>query len=406
MTGRTLMLLASVLGNVSRFLSWAGTVERSGVVIHLPAAKGSVGDEAMLQATVPCVSETDNGTVLFVDRDTDNFDFDGRHFSYFHVWGIKENPVSFLFDLYRISIRSKAYYLLGADVLDGHYGETGSLVRLFFASFFAAAGARSTVVGFSFNDEDRPRIASAFRGMPRDVRLCLRDRQSWNRFDKKFPGRAQLTADPAFLLAPAPPSNGLNGVVQKINEASSKTNTRIMAININSLLVDQLGGVEKSFNIISKLMESFLIDQDALFVLVPHDYRGQDSDLRLGVQFVRQLPTHLRDRAVAVDRELPAAEVKGLMGMMDFLVSGRMHLCIAGLGRGVPVVGMSYQGKFEGLLGHFDLHGVAASPAEISESPERFIRLARSVFERRAEVREQIMARLADVEALSRKNFP
>ena len=61
-----------------------------------------------------------------------------------------------------------------------------------------------------------------------------------------------------------------------------------------------------------------------------------------------------------------ASQLKGLCGLFDALISSRMHLAIAALGREVPVMAATYQGKFEGLFLHFGL------PEDFLMSPESF----------------------------------
>ena len=54
--------------------------------------------------------------------------------------------------------------------------------------------------------------------------------------------------------------------------------------------------------------------------------------------------------------------MKGLVGLVDFAVTGRMHLAIAALGMEVPVVALAYQGKFDGMMQRFDLGQMVFDP--------------------------------------------
>jgi polysaccharide pyruvyl transferase WcaK-like protein len=73
-------------------------------------------------------------------------------------------------------------------------------------------------------------------------------------------------------------------------------------------------------------------------------------------------------------------QLKAIAGLADGVLTGRMHLAIASLGMGVPVVALTYQGKFEGLFRHFDLPSwLLLSPAQtlrpglLEQTLERFI---------------------------------
>ena len=71
---------------------------------------------------------------------------------------------------------------------------------------------------------------------------------------------------------------------------------------------------------------------------------------------------------------------------------------------GVPAGGVVYQGKFEGLYQHFDLSGLCLSPDALASGGQLAPFLA-GLGDRRADLRESIAARLAEVQALALHNF-
>jgi polysaccharide pyruvyl transferase WcaK-like protein len=87
------------------------------------------------------------------------------------------------------------------------------------------------------------------------------------------------------------------------------------------------------------------------------------------------------------------------------VVTGRMHLAIGSLGAGVPVMCIVYQGKFEGLMSHFDLPSDAlisvAELADISSATAKIV----SFIDRTDALKEQVSARLPSVLEHSRRNF-
>lgn len=60
---------------------------------------------------------------------------------------------------------------------------------------------------------------------------------------------------------------------------------------------------------------------------------------------------------------------KAVLGHATLVLSARMHPLILGAGMGVPMVGLSYNSKFEGL---FDLLGMPAQPLRLDDFPGRW----------------------------------
>ena len=100
-------------------------------------------------------------------------------------------------------------------------------------------------------------------------------------------------------------------------------------------------------------------------------------------------------------------ESKAVVGACDGLVAGRMHISIAALSQGVPVLGLAYQGKFEGLWRHCGLDA-----ATTCLKPELFVTdpaVARAQVETflaaLLTLRETLRAHLPEVLRLARLNY-
>ena len=61
------------------------------------------------------------------------------------------------------------------------------------------------------------------------------------------------------------------------------------------------------------------------------------------------------DRVEMLRPPLNAWELKHLAGMVDLVLTGRMHLAIAALGMGTPPLCVAYMDKFEGLFHLFNI---------------------------------------------------
>jgi polysaccharide pyruvyl transferase WcaK-like protein len=95
-------------------------------------------------------------------------------------------------------------------------------------------------------------------------------------------------------------------------------------------------------------------------LLLSHDYRGKDGDDVCFRPIASALAAELGSKLMYPTEAFSAAQLKAIAGCTDGVVTGRMHLAIAGLGMERPVAALTYQDKFQGLFAHF-------------EYPERFL---------------------------------
>ena len=90
----------------------------------------------------------------------------------------------------------------------------------------------------------------------------------------------------------------------------------------------------------------------ALFVSHTFGKSGNvNSDPDACRDVIKTLPAHFRDRVHLVASEYDQSEIKGIISMCDFFVGSRMHACIAALSQAIPMVGVAYSRKFEGVFG-------------------------------------------------------
>jgi polysaccharide pyruvyl transferase WcaK-like protein len=81
------------------------------------------------------------------------------------------------------------------------------------------------------------------------------------------------------------------------------------------------------------------------------------------------LAGRLRDVTVRVARIVDPRLYKAVLGHASLIISSRMHPLILGAGMGVPLVGLSYNDKFQGL---FDQLGMAARPLPLDDFPDQW----------------------------------
>jgi colanic acid/amylovoran biosynthesis protein len=255
--------------------------------------------------------------------------------------------------------------VIGADIIDGVYSSehAGKVVQL--CNLAVRCGTPTTIFGFSFSLTPDPEAIAALRRLdPRVVCLC-RDQVSLERFRSVTGRSASLVADLAFHMRPELVSSGATAALRSL-EAARSQGMHILVFNINHLTTDgtDIDLVKVSVDELTKILGRH---RDLHCLLLAHDFRGQQSDQLLLSQVFSQFPEDLRDRTFLLEPPYTAADVKELVGMSDLVVTGRMHLAIAALGQGVPVIGVVYQGKFEGLFDYFAVRDLLFYPSALTQ---------------------------------------
>jgi polysaccharide pyruvyl transferase WcaK-like protein len=247
-----------------------------------------------------------------------------------------------------------AVFAIGADVMDGKYG--GSLVcRL--ASYCNHAlhlGKPATITGFSFNSTPRRAAVYALSKLHPSVRVNVRDRVSLGRFQSTVGIQANICSDVAFLLEPA---SEADSTTESWIKLAREKGLKLVGFNINShafsKVIEDIGIDLFIDKIAIELFKTIQISNIA-YVLIPHDVKSSSGDISI----LNELEEKLRQMGVKnLTNIKPSnpANTKRLVGHLDFIVTARMHLAIAGLGMGTPVISIAYQDKFEGLYQHFNL---------------------------------------------------
>ncbi len=296
-----------------------------------------------------------------------------------------------------------SFYVLGADVMDGAYGAALVCRMASYCNHAARLGIPATIVGFSFNRNPRRAAVHALARLQSEVRINVRDPRSLERFSAATRRHATLCADVAFLMHPAEESDP--AIEAWIQEAH--TNNRVpVGININahafSKVIAEMGEVavvEAVAHELSKAAERC----NLAFLLIPHDVKTKGGDIRL-LQSLEQELNRYGPRMVRSILLTDPSKIKRIVGQLALVVTGRMHLAIASLGMGTPVLCVAYQDKFEGLFQHFDF------PLEHLAQPQECVTDTFSIkienaIQRLGEMRDQITKALPGVIQASERNL-
>jgi colanic acid/amylovoran biosynthesis protein len=298
-----------------------------------------------------------------------------------------------------------ALNVLGADILDGHYGASTVCRIASYCNHAVKLGVPATILGFSFNRNPRRPCVHALSRLDPAVRVNVRDPQSLARFLQRVGSRADLCADVAFLLPASPQGEArIDSWIAHVRHLGRL----VVGVNINahafSAVIEEIGAHALVAAIAGQLVEAAR-QQKLAYLLLPHDSKPQSGDIKL----LGALEAEIRRQGMkelAYFESADPAEIKRVAGLLDLVVTGRMHLAIASLGAQTPVLAIAYQDKFDGLFcDHFEL------PSATILYPEQCLdrglaeRLAWAIAQR-DDARRRIKARLPQVMALARKNLP
>lgn len=366
-----------------------------------PTTPGSVGDAAMLAATIGQLR------LLGFER-TDLF--------YSDPWPMGEVRVDarvpaqrFLFDGSRFAYgrllvslgRYTHVFYVGADVVDGAYNprEVGRALTLLKDA--AGLGADCVILGSSFSTSFDPGTRDLLRALPPQVTICGRDPHSVARMEKELERPIRRTADLAFLVTPDGSDPSAVDTIRWI-EGRRGVGDRILAVNANLLHAQTVTGFGEG---LARFLD-LVLGQDVSVILVPHDSRTSEPDEAVLAAAAATLDPSRRAKTRMVATDSPAA-IKAVLEHVDLLASGRMHAMILALGAGTPAFGFVYQDKFEGLMDLLGLatEGLLSSPAELATDPVAVATRVLDSIARSTALREQIRDCLPGVVKLSQDNF-
>lgn len=370
---------------------------------------GSIGDEAMIQSITTHFTrlghEVDVSTISHGETWKDSIE--GMHDDIL----IERRPDT-LEHVVNILNKYDYFYVIGADVLDGYYdqGEYSTLWLLWLAWLSSKINTRTTIVGFSYNNSPTQASIEMFKALPQNVRVLCRDQTSLERF-RKFTGvNAEQSADVAFLLDPDLKPSEEGAHVDWIRQKSKKQ--MVVGINISGhSFVKQLdtpGGRSLVINTYVREIRRIIDEKNINILLIPHDLRGENSDLSLLTEILQHLvkDKDYASRVMMIEAKyITASNIKRIARSLDGVVSGRMHLAIASLGSGTPVASTVYQDKFDGLYRLFPkLKKYLISPEDALIEGKIFDTVS-SLISERFILRYHIFFKMFRVRKLSKKNL-
>lgn len=175
-----------------------------------------------------------------------------------------------------------------------------------------------------------------------------------------------IVPDPAFMLRPAPQEDG-DAVLQHLQIPTDKPIIGVALRRwfhqlggfVPHSVRDRLGLTEKQNHEAMDRLLSQIADSlralaarlNASILLLPTYNVEHEAD----VHYCRQLAERLPRNRVQIGSIDDPQVYKAVCGRLSLMISARMHPLILAASMGVPVVGLGYNGKFEGF---FDMLGI------------------------------------------------
>lgn len=299
--------------------------------------------------------------------------------------------------------RYDAFYAIGADIIDGRFGPRIPALMVIAADLAARRGIRSTILGCSFGKSPDPELRPLFGRMDRRVRLCARDPVSLERIQAFAAIPVRLVADVAFLLSPGRIDLTVGEWMAQQREAARF----VVGVNVHPMLVrdPDTAWQERMASAMAEALSRLTSRANVSWLLIPHDYREPVGD----VQALERIAELLRERGHVhchlLSGHHSAADLKALVGSLHSVVTGRMHLAIASLGMGVPILAFAYHNKFEGLLQHFRLPADLLLAPDVFDDVDTLTAAIAGFIQRQPELSRAIRSRLDAVLDLAAVNF-
>ncbi|MGS2738013.1 polysaccharide pyruvyl transferase family protein [Sinomicrobium sp. M5D2P17] len=364
----------------------------TGAVLLLPPTNlsGSFGDELMVAAFVEAYYP--RKVTIYTDIKIERPDI-------LSAW---DNVDYKIFGKYHFLLKEYSeVHVLGADNMDGEYGEYRPLQKIKLLSFASRKGLKASIKGFSLNNRVTDRIKSAMIKGASLIKYNLRDIDSYMRAKEFLPANSIIqVADIAFLC----PKVDLHDDSYEIwVEQQKKQGKLIAGICPNAIQARKLG-LDKYLEQIEVVLRAFQEHEKCAYAFLYHDTRtkrGVFSDKDIAEMLFNRMK--LDYPSYYTERVSNGIELKPYLNLVDFTFTGRMHFGVSGLSLKKPMLGVSYQDKFTGLVKLFgaDPKYTVLDYTNLTD----YQNVVKSFFEHLNDIHENVIKNHPLVIDLAKKNF-
>lgn len=257
-------------------------------------------------------------------------------------------------DVRKIS-NSDAFISTDGDVLGEDYGLMPYIWRLYYLSI--GLFLKKPVIIFAeglgpFKSKFGRKISKIF--FNKCTYISVRDEVSHEYLiDLGIKSKIDVVPDSAFLLEKADDKN-LN---------YKEANRLLVGISVSELATKygfKYGDEEDSYLGFIRFMSevsSYIIDTyNADIIFVPHVIQIERDDHKTSEDICNLIKNYSHTRIA--DKNLDARQLKSIISYCDLMIASRMHASIAAISTGVPVIGIAYSHKMEGIFSMMDIKSV------------------------------------------------
>ena len=359
MKNKLRVLLLSTFAIITHFFRKIGLIKIAKTAVILPpASPGSLGDEVLVLSLCNELKKNEIEQVLILDQVKDNsWSYLNLIHSSYYFNNFSINMKDFISGIFLIwKIRSYRYfYCIGADTLDGFYGNWVSLTRLSIVRYAHRIGLLCTITGFSYNENPTIESVNALSELEPSIRVCVRDPISYKRVTQIR--KAIQVSDLAFLYEKVTNSSNISETTFWI-ETQKIEGRSIMGVNLSPISIFKKTDIVSSIlDELSETLNRIIETTSTSLVFIPHDFREGNLSDRLIIENVIK-GINSKFHVHFVNKHLLPEEIRSIASECDVALSGRMHFSIACFTQSIPVISISYQSKFSGLYEFFGLRNL------------------------------------------------
>ena len=178
--------------------------------------------------------------------------------------------------------------------------------------------------------------------------VTVREEESY-RFLRNISGnkaRVYLTADPAILLCPVSHERVKCILLEENIDRSGRllicmTQTREILLSAHQELRNPQERYKEATTQMARLLDNLINNLQATIIFLPHciePYRQRDD--RDVAREIYNLMAN-KHRVIMISKEYSPEELKGLIGISDLFIGGRIHSVISALSMGVPSIALT-----------------------------------------------------------------
>lgn len=310
---------------------------RNDFVVLTPDGYGSKGDEAMIRGALSLIIDR---KIKLVSQRKDFWN-DYLNNRYYDI----EEKYYELADFKKSIGLEKKMIIIGADLIDGTQNIESSISRLEAAKKISEDGGECFIF-CSFRSNADPKIVRYIKALNDNVKFYLRDEISMKNFINQTRRECSYFPDFAFFARNNDKCNDkeILKTIDKLEEL--KLDYNLIGINFSetsfrSLFSDYTdeNRVKYVTEVIEKVIEKV---KNPYFILICHDVRHWDnyySDADFNSIALDILKKKNVENVIKLDKNLNHLELLYILEKLDTVITGRMHLAIAGFkSHTIPIV--------------------------------------------------------------------